>query len=84
MIRGDMRQPQFRGRQIIYGEIRNTGFLPDTVLVLHAERPTNPQGRVVRIAKDTIKRLRRVNAWKRGRILLTLYGDRPDVPGSRL
>lgn len=79
MIKGNLRQAEFRGKQFIYGEIINHGFLPDTELRLHAKRPENPIGYVVKIHKDTIKKLRRFDAWKVGLILMQIYQDRPMV-----
>lgn len=76
---GDMRKSEFRGRRFIYGEIINNGFLPETNLILHGKRPVNPEGRVVRMHKETVWKLKRINAWKRGLILMGLYHDRPSV-----
>ena len=76
-IIGDMRKAEFRDRTYVYAEIINYGFLPETRLLLHAERPEEAEGRVVKMHKETIKRLRQFNAWKQGLILMTLYHDRP-------
>jgi hypothetical protein len=73
-----MRTDEFRGRDFIYGEIVNTGFLPATRLILHGRKPESYSGRVVVMHKDTVKRLRHFHAWKRGRILMGLYYDRPE------
>jgi len=78
-IIGDMRARQFKGRKLVYGEIINTGFYPDTKLILHGKRPTGTEGYVVRMYKKTIQRLRRLNAYKRGLILMSIYQDRPEV-----
>ncbi len=78
-VLGDMRATEFRGRKFIYGEILNKGFPPDTGLILHGSKPQDPEGRVVRMHKETVQRLRRLNAWKRGLILMTLYHDRPEI-----
>ena len=79
MVRVDLRKKQFKGRKILYGEIINKGFFPSTELIVHARIPDNPQGRVVRIHRDTIQYLRRADPWKRGWILMGLYQDRPEV-----
>ena len=76
-IIGDMRKAEFRDRKFICGEIINYGFLPETRLILHSERPEESEGRVVRISKETVKRLRQLNPWNAGFILMTLYHDRP-------
>jgi hypothetical protein len=74
-----MRQTEFKDRTYIYGEILNRGFIPKTGLILHGIRPQDPEGRVVRMHKSTVQKLRRFDAWKRGLILMTLYHDRPEV-----
>ena len=79
MIGGDMRRSGFRDRRFVYAEIRNLGHLPETQLIIHATRPEHPSGRVVRMSKETVKRLRKVSAWRRGFILLGLYFDRPEA-----
>ncbi len=79
MIQGDMRAGEFRGRTYIYGEILNKGFLPETGLILHGQKPEQARGRVVKMHRDTVRKLRRMNAWNRGLVLMTLYHDRPEV-----
>ena len=79
MIQGDMRATDFRGKTFIYGEILNRGFLPETDLILHGQKPEQAEGRVVKMSKSTVKRLRRLNAWNRGLILMGLYHNRPEV-----
>ena len=74
---GDMRKSEFRDRKFVYGRIINYGFLPETRLILYAERPEESEGRVEKMHKETVKRLRQFNACKRGLIFMTLYHDRP-------
>lgn len=74
---GDMRKAGFRGKTILIGEIVNVGFAPYTQLILHDRPPQTPKGRLVRIHRRTVQRLRRMNAWRRGLILLMLYNNRP-------
>jgi hypothetical protein len=49
------------------------------VLVLHGQPPEHPAGRVVRMHRETVRQLRRYNPWRRGTILMMLYGNRPCV-----
>jgi hypothetical protein len=75
----DMRKSEFRNRQFVYAEIVNKGFFPDTKLIAHGTKPEQAEGRVVKMHKETVKRLRSMNPWRRGLILMTLYHDRPEV-----
>lgn len=77
-ITGDLRKKQFRGKNWIYGEIVKGEIPPLTELILHPEPPKEREGRVIKLHRDTIKRMRRVNAYRRGLWLLIVGHDRPD------
>ena len=78
-VLGDMRGTEFRNRTFIYGEILNRGFLPETDLILHGQKPEQAEGRVVKMSKSTVRKLKRLNAWNRGLVLMGLYHNRPEV-----
>lgn len=77
-ITGDLRKREFRGRSWIYGEIRKGEIIPATELILHPEPPAEREGRVILLHRNTIKKMRRINAWRRGYWLVTIGYDRPD------
>ena len=76
-IVGDLRKSEFRNRHFVYGEIINMGFYPDTKLILHAQKPREAEGHVVKLSKETIKRLRKLDAFHRGLLLMSEFQDRP-------
>ncbi len=76
---GDLRKAGFKNKSILIGEVVNVGYIPYTQLILHEQMPTKPTGRVVRIHRKTVKRLKNMNAWSRGVILLMLYNNRPEL-----
>lgn len=72
-IIGDMRKKGFRGKQYVYGEVVKAEVIPATTLVLHPEPPPRDtrQGRVIKLAKKTVRRLKNRNAWVQGMWMVT-------------
>jgi hypothetical protein len=71
---GDMRKKPLRGKTYYYCEIDDSDrFPPLTVIYLHAEKPKNTRHRVVKLHRNTVKILKRMNAWKQGLTAVKLY-----------
>lgn len=66
---GDLRHKGFRGKKMIWAELVNNGFLPMNHIILHSERP-DTENEVIRIRKGTVKKLRRMNPYKRGFLIV--------------
>lgn len=74
-IIGDLRKKEFRGRKTVYADIVNLKHLPEMVMIIHAEIPQNRRGRVIKISKESVKELRKMNPWHLGRTLLDIYNS---------
>ncbi|MEX0680621.1 MAG: hypothetical protein WD097_04500 [Balneolales bacterium] len=64
-----MRKSEFRDRTYVYGEII-PDYPPYTRLILHATVPENAKGRVIKLKKETVQKLKQLGAWRQGLILL--------------